>query len=113
MAQISNNCFDLTRLLSQFVLSRYARHKLRQLRLAGQANVRQTPSAPKEVNQSLLFFMTQKLISWNVNGIRSVLQKGFEDFVKKENKFRKNFYYDGAFPINITSSTLKVGKNYK
>jgi len=30
-------------------------------------------------------FMTQKLISWNVNGIRSVLQKGFEDFVKKEN----------------------------
>ncbi len=26
-----------------------------------------------------------KLISWNVNGIRSVLRKGFLDFVKKEN----------------------------
>jgi exodeoxyribonuclease-3 len=26
-----------------------------------------------------------KLISWNVNGIRSVLKKGFEDFVKKTN----------------------------
>jgi len=26
-----------------------------------------------------------KLISWNVNGIRAVLQKGFVDFVKKEN----------------------------
>lgn len=26
-----------------------------------------------------------KLISWNVNGIRSILKKGFLDFVKKEN----------------------------
>jgi len=26
-----------------------------------------------------------KLISWNVNGIRSVLEKGFLDFVKNEN----------------------------
>jgi len=29
--------------------------------------------------------MATKLISWNVNGIRSVLGKGFLDFVKKEN----------------------------
>src|SRR3989338_3977278 len=29
--------------------------------------------------------MTTKLISWNVNGIRSVLSKGFHDFVQKEN----------------------------
>lgn len=28
---------------------------------------------------------TYKLISWNVNGIRAVLKKGFIDFVKKEN----------------------------
>jgi exodeoxyribonuclease III len=28
--------------------------------------------------------MTTKIISWNVNGIRAVLQKGFLDFVKKE-----------------------------
>jgi hypothetical protein len=33
--KISNNYFNLTLLLSQFVLSRYARHKLRQLRNAG------------------------------------------------------------------------------
>ena len=26
-----------------------------------------------------------KIISWNVNGIRAVLKKGFLDFVKKEN----------------------------
>lgn len=26
-----------------------------------------------------------KIISWNVNGIRAVLKKGFQDFVKKEN----------------------------
>jgi len=47
MAQISNNCFDLTRLLSQFVLSAFGRHKLRQLRLAGQANVMSTLRARK------------------------------------------------------------------
>ena len=26
-----------------------------------------------------------KLISWNVNGIRAVITKGFYDFVEKEN----------------------------
>ena len=25
-----------------------------------------------------------KIISWNVNGIRAVLKKGFLDFIKKE-----------------------------
>ena len=54
MAQISNNCFDLTRLLSQFVLSAFGRHKLRQLRLAGQANVSRSPSAREEKNVKLL-----------------------------------------------------------
>ena len=29
--------------------------------------------------------MTTKLVSWNVNGIRAILNKGFLDFVKKEN----------------------------
>jgi len=29
--------------------------------------------------------MTKKIISWNVNGIRAVLKKGFLDFVEKEN----------------------------
>src|SRR3989344_2736384 len=28
--------------------------------------------------------MVMKLISWNVNGIRSILKKGFPDFVKRE-----------------------------
>src|SRR3989338_11614908 len=28
--------------------------------------------------------MSLKIISWNVNGIRSILTKGFYDFVKKE-----------------------------
>ena len=34
-------------------------------------------------NPSILVFM--KLVSWNVNGIRAVLTKGFVDFAKKEN----------------------------
>ena len=29
--------------------------------------------------------MTLKIISWNVNGIRAVLKKGFLEFIKKEN----------------------------
>jgi len=28
--------------------------------------------------------MTQKLISWNVNGLRAVLKKGFETFLEQE-----------------------------
>jgi len=39
----------MTRLLSQFVLSRFARHKLRQLRLAGEAYVRLTLRAEENI----------------------------------------------------------------
>jgi membrane protease YdiL (CAAX protease family) len=39
----------MTRLLSQFVLSRYARHKLRQLHLAGEAYVRWTPHTRRRI----------------------------------------------------------------
>ena len=44
-----------------------------------------------------------KLISWNVNGLRAALKKGFTDFVKKENPdvlcLQETKY--GADPIEV------------
>src|SRR3989344_1254216 len=37
------------------------------------------------MNATIQMSKTIKIISWNVNGVRAVLKKGFLDFVKKEN----------------------------
>ena len=39
---------------------------------------------PRKLLIPLIIIKIMKIISWNVNGIRAVLKKGFMDFIKKE-----------------------------
>ena len=60
-----------------------------------------------------------KFISWNVNGLRAVLSKGFEDIFKqldefaeeteKKNKYRKIYSRFENFPSNV-KKTLFIMK---
>ena len=47
-----------------------------------------------------------KLISWNVNGIRAVLQKGFLDWLKKENPDVLALQETKAKPSQLTEEIL-------
>jgi exodeoxyribonuclease III len=61
--------------------------------------------------------MSTKLISWNVNGIRAIIQKGFMDFFNKEDFdilcLQEIKVHNGDIPDNIKNiGALKGFKNY-
>lgn len=53
-----------------------------------------------------------KIISWNVNGIRAILKKGFLDFVKKENPDILCLQETKAHPEQVDIKLSKYGFHY-
>ena len=52
-----------------------------------------------------------KLISWNVNGLRAVIKKGFFDFFEKQFRFVPLFspISRGSNPCNAKSDYIRKG----
>jgi exodeoxyribonuclease-3 len=51
--------------------------------------------------------VTKKMLSWNVNGIRAILKKGFLEWVKKENPYLLGLQETKAWPEQLDEKTLE------
>jgi ABC-type spermidine/putrescine transport system permease subunit I len=103
----------MTRLLSQFVLSRYARHKLRQLHLAGEAYVRLTPLSRRKRYFYRSIFMT---ITINITEEVSLLTEiicillwFFLSFVVANGAKKRNRSYLGYLFLSFLTTPFVVG----